>query len=177
MEIPRDLEEMFEVGERVIWAGKPSKTPFVVKKIGFSLIAVPWLLFPLFMLNATSWTIVSQPFVCLFLVFWYGILGFISLGSPVYSFLVWRNIFYVLTDRRIIVRKGLIGIDYDVLSLDVVQQVNIDVGFWDKLYGTGTVTVQAIGVQPVVLRCIRSPRKVQGMIGEAVKSWKGRLKV
>jgi len=31
--------------------------------------------------------------------------------------------------KRIIVRKGIVGIDYDMLDLENIQQVNINIGF------------------------------------------------
>jgi len=95
---------------------------------------------------------------------------FVFFGAPIYAILVWKNIFYVLTDRRIVVRKGLIGIDYDVLGLDMIRQVNINVGLWDKIYRTGTLTIQAIGVTPLKLYCIRNPREIQATINKAIKS-------
>lgn len=38
-----------------------------------------------------------------------------------------------MTDKRVIVRKGLEGIDYEILELVNMQQVNVDVELWDKM--------------------------------------------
>mgnify|MGYP000132519334 CR=1 FL=1 len=170
MEIPQDLKEVLEPGERILWSGKPSRIPFTLKSAWFSLLGLPLLAFPLILLRPVLLKVILDPPVLLFLIFWYGILGFVFLGAPIYALLVWRNMFYVLTDKRVVVRKGLVGIDYDILGLDMIQQVNVEVGFWDKLYQTGSLVLQAIGVTPLKLYCVRDPRKVQAIISKAIEA-------
>ncbi len=168
VELPRDVVEMLEPGEEVLWSGKPVKTPFVVKGLVVNIFTIPFILFPVFIfMNVPK--LLLEPMVLAFFALWWGMLGLISFGNPIYSFFVWKNIFYIITNKRIIVRKGLIGIDYDVLDLDHVQQVNVDVGFWDKIYETGTLTVQAIGVKPIILYCVENPQKVQAILRKAVE--------
>ncbi len=170
MEIPQDIKEMLEPGERILWSDKPSRIPFILKNSGFSILGIPLLAFPLIALKPILPKAASEPLILLFLTFWYAILGLIFFGAPIYALLTWKNVFYVLTDRRILVRKGLIGIDYDVLRLDTIQQVNIDVGLWDRIYRTGTLTIQAIGVTPLRLYCIKNPRKIQVTINKAIEA-------
>ncbi len=172
MEVPQDIREMLEPGERILWCDKPMRTPFVRKSIGLVFIGIPWLIFPLIIIEMTSIKILFEPPILLFFIFWYGILGFIFFGTPIYSSLAWKNIYYVLTNKRIIIRKGLVGIDYDILSLDAVQQVNVNVGFWDRKYGTGTLIIQAMGVRPITLHAVKDPRKVYEIINRAAKSRK-----
>ncbi|HDJ97520.1 MAG TPA: PH domain-containing protein [Thermofilum sp.] len=162
---PRDVREMLEPGERVLWAGKPARKPFVLKTLPVVVLLLPFLAAPL-LIFAVAGDAFFHPFVLLFFVFWYGVLGVAAL-SPLYSFLVWKNVFYVVTDRRVIVRRGLVGIDYDVLELVNVQQVNVDVGIWDKMCGTGTITLQSVGVSPLRLENVEEPRRVQKIIMRA----------
>ena len=145
MEIPQDLVEILEPSESVVWSGKPLKAPFVLKGMLFTLIGIPWFVLPLVIIMKTSPMILLNPVVLLFFAFWYGVSILVFFGSPLYSLLVWKNMYYLLTDRRLIVRKGLVGIDYDTLNLDLIQQVNLNIGFWDRKYGTGTLVIQATG--------------------------------
>ncbi len=48
----------------------------------------------------------------------------------------------------------------------------MNVGFWDRRYGTGTLTIQAMGVKPITLYAVKEPRKVYEMINKAVKDKK-----
>ncbi|WFO75754.1 PH domain-containing protein [Desulfurococcaceae archaeon MEX13E-LK6-19] len=172
MEIPQDIKEMLEPDEKILWCDKPLRAPFVRRSIGLVFIGIPWLVFPLIIIGMASTKFLFEPPVLLFLIFWYGILGFIFFWTPIYSSLVWKNIYYVLTNKRIIIRKGLVGIDYDVLNLDAIQQVNVNVGFWDRKYGTGTLTIQAIGVRPITLYAVKEPRKVYEIINRASRTRK-----
>ncbi len=174
MEIPQDIREALEPDESVVWSDKPLKAPFVLKGIVFALIGIPWFVLPLIIIMQASPKILLNPAVLLFMAFWYGVSVLVFFGTPLYSLLVWKNIHYVLTDRRLIVRKGLVGIDYDTLNLDLVQQVNLNVGFWDKKYGTGTLIIQATGVRPVTLYAVREPRKVYEIINRIVREIKKR---
>jgi len=74
---------------------------------------------------------------------------------------------YMLTNKRIIIRRGVIGIDYDILNVENIQQVILNVGFWDKIFGTGTLTVYSIGVKPLSLVAVKEPTKVLRIIQEA----------
>ncbi len=172
MKIPQDIRETLEPDESVIWSDKPLRTPFILKGIVFAIIGIPWIALPLIIIIKASPKILLNPEILLFMIFWYGISILVFFASPLYSLLVWKNVYYVLTNRRLIVRKGLVGIDYDTLNLDLIQQVNLNVGFWDKKYGTGTLIVQATGVRPISLYAVREPRKVYEVINRAVREIK-----
>ena len=94
-------------------------------------------------------------------MFWYGFLFFIVFTIIVYPILVWRNLFYVLTEKRVIIRKGIIGIDFDILKLELIQQINVNVGIIDRAYGTGSLIIQAMGVQPLIIENVKNPLMVR----------------
>ncbi|MCD6444827.1 PH domain-containing protein [Candidatus Bathyarchaeota archaeon] len=165
-----DVISMLEPGERLIWSGRPLLKPFVLKRLSGLIIPIVFIVFstsftPFF---TTGWT---MPLVSFFIL-WFGILGFMLFLSSIYPLLLWRNLYYVLTDKRMIVRKGVLGIDYDILDLKYIQQINVNVGVWDKFYGTGTVIIQAIGVSPVSLQSVPNPLNVQKIIKAAAEARK-----
>lgn len=131
------------------------------------------MIIPTLALSLTSLEIVFNPIILLFFLFWYGILSLIAV-APFYDFLVWKNIWYVLTSKGIIVRKGLIGIDYDFLNLENIQQVNVNVSLLDKKYNTGSIVLQSVGVKPLILWAVENPYKVQEIIREAIEEAKDR---
>ncbi|MBS7617428.1 PH domain-containing protein [Candidatus Bathyarchaeota archaeon] len=111
-------------------------------------------------------------FTLLFLLLWYCIVGFAVVNFSAYPILLWRNLYYVLTDRRIIVRKGVIGIDYDILDLEYVQRVDLERGIWDRIYGTGTIVVQAVGVKTIEMYSIPDPFKSIDLLKKTVENVK-----
>lgn len=172
-DFPKDLRSLLFEDEKIIWFSRAELKPLVLRRLpGIMLplvfILVPFMIVPFNVLMSSS----PQLFLVLFLAFWLGISGLMIFSSSLYPILLWRNLCYVLTDRRIIVRRGVIGIDYDILNLEQVQQINIDRGIWDRIYGTGSIIIQAIGVSPIRISSIREPFNVQELIAKAIKARK-----
>ncbi|MCS7113765.1 MAG: PH domain-containing protein [Nitrososphaerota archaeon] len=158
--IPDDLARLIVEGERIVWVGRSVLKPFILRNLTGLPVLIIFLFIPIPFISVFSSSplpISMNLFPIIFLLIWYSAIGFYIFGLSLYPILLWRNLYYVLTDRRIIVRKGVVGIDYDILDLEYVQQVNLDRGVWDRLYGTGTIIVQAIGVKPIEIRSIPDP--------------------
>ncbi|MGI6787830.1 MAG: PH domain-containing protein [Acholeplasmataceae bacterium] len=56
--------------------------------------------------------------------------------------LAYRNKFYTITNKRFIIQKGLLGIDFSSIPIEAVQYVSVNVSVVDKILnkGTGTIT-------------------------------------
>jgi len=167
IDIPEDLRQMLEPGERILWYGKPARVPYTVRHLAI----LPFVLF--MMILPAPFILASDALkhlpVIAFFALWYGSLGLIGFGPVIYALLAWKNVYYVVTNRRVIERRGVVGIDYSALDLDLIQHVDVDVGFWDKKYGTGTITVSAVGLKPIVLLSVERPREVYAIIRRAVE--------
>lgn len=163
--IPDDLVRLILECERVVWVGRSAFKPFILKNLAGLIIPVVFLLIPIPFIG-----VYMNLFTLLFFLLWYCAVGFSVFNFSVYPILLWRNLYYVLTDRRIIVRKGVIGIDYDILDLEYVQQVNLERGIWDRLYGTGTIVVQAIGVKSIEMYSIPDPFRLIDILKETVEN-------
>ncbi len=73
---------------------------------------------------------------------------FIGLGILVIGlFAVLLNFFsnlvveYAITNKRVIVKSGLIGTDYKSIYFEQINQVIIDVGLVGKMFGTGNLKI------------------------------------
>ena len=68
-----------------------------------------------------------------FLVLLFGLL------SPFFKY---KKVMYCVTNKRIIVRHGLIGVDFKSLNLSAIGAINVEVNFLDKLIkpNTGRIT-------------------------------------
>lgn len=74
------------------------------------------------------------------------LIGFyLSFGTMIRSLFAYRNTVYVITDKRIIVQTGAVGRDTRFIELDKVQEVFVNTGFIDKLFGTGSIYVMTAG--------------------------------
>jgi len=128
-------------GEKVIWRGKPVLAPFVVP----SFVSIPFGLVPMFFalqwMSVTSqapWPFTLAGFIpLLFAVF--------SFGQPLLRLIAYKNTEYLITDQRIIIRSGTIGLDTRSIELDRVREVIVNVGAVDGLFRTGTLRIVTTG--------------------------------
>jgi membrane protein YdbS with pleckstrin-like domain len=73
---------------------------------------------------------------------------------------------YVVTNERIIVRRGIINKDSNILLPSKIEDVNVDINLLERVLGLGRVVIimQQDSRPPVVLSGIREPYKFQGDI-------------
>ncbi|MGI6714502.1 MAG: PH domain-containing protein [Bacilli bacterium] len=55
--------------------------------------------------------------------------------------LAYRNRFYTVTNKRLIIQRGLIGIDFQSIPLNAVQYLSVSVTVVDKILRQGTGTI------------------------------------
>lgn len=142
------LNDLLMDGEQILWRGKPKKKAFIINKSLFMFpIALIWLLFDgsaLAMLSFTGelknmlWFII--PFFALHLApVWIWLANTISANKR------WKNTEYAVTDKRILLRNGLFGYDFQSITYVEIENVNIRVGLIDRLLKVGDIYIQLSG--------------------------------
>lgn len=134
-----DLNSILVVGESVIWSGTPKKSAFIINKVLTMMpIALLWACFDsVFFFAALQekeilWFVI--PFLALHMMpVW------IWLGNVLTANKKWKNTKYVVTDRRIIIITGFIGMDYQTIYYKDIQKVQLKINFIDKLLGVGDI--------------------------------------
>lgn len=155
------IEDLLEKGEKVIFNTKPSKKAYVWMEV---LNSIPPILgFILF-----------GVLICLFLgreenSMVLGILGFllaltvIVLLSYVIKIIVgyaeYKNVEYVFTGKRIIIRKGLIGIDVESVYYADVTRARLEVDLLARMFKVGTIAIETSS-NSAYLQEIENPYRV-----------------
>jgi len=133
------MTEMFEMilekDEKIIKAVRPIRAKLMVS-------CYAWVFFMWAMIYICGVWVVFIPDVGL--DWWVGIA--ISAGSLVLPLIVsipfflayYKNRYYAYTNKRIIIRTGVFGIDYKGLDLKAIDAVNVYVGFFDKIVKKNT---------------------------------------
>ena len=70
-----------------------------------------------------------------------------------------KNLEYAITDRRVIIRSGVIGIDFKFVNYTEIDSVNIKVGFIDKIFKVGDIYINS-SVNSAVLWDVSNPYKI-----------------
>lgn len=135
-----EIENLLVPGESVIWKGKPKKSAFIINKIITMLpIAVFWVLIDAVFISAFS-TMLEQ--MKLFLIVFFAIHlmpVWIWLSNVLTANKKWKNTEYAVTDKRIIVKTGVIGMGYNSLYYTDIKNVTLNVGAIDKMLGVGDI--------------------------------------
>ncbi len=156
-------------GENVLWAGKPVKVPFIVP----SLMAVPFgIIFMSVPLSMLMMIPRNTPFIFQLFPFFFILIGFFTaFGGPIMRLMQYSNTEYMITDKRIITQTGVVGLDTRFVDLDRVQEVYVKVGFFDRMFETGSVNATTAGGSYVYpsLASLREPYEVQKLLQEAVE--------
>ena len=139
--VPMNLEKIIVEGEEVIWSGKPKKSAFIINKVLTMLpIAIIWLLF-------------DSGFIIAFLssgetgMLWFIVPFFAFHLMPVWIWLSnvltankkWKNTEYAITDKRIIISSGFIGMDYQSIYYKDIENVHLKISVIDKILKVGDI--------------------------------------
>lgn len=124
-------------GEHILWRGKPKKSAYVADKaLALLPIAIIWLVFDLNFLRLSA----GNGFVILFLLV-HMFPVWLWIGSAVTSVLQWKNEDYYLTNKRILIRRGIFKPRRESVFLRDVHSIRTHYGLLDRLFGSGDIYI------------------------------------
>ena len=159
----REIDDVLDVGEKVLWRGSPNKASYigasVLKMMPFALL---WLaidcavIFGMFLADdfpqEMLWFII--PFFAIHLApVW------IWIGNIIKAVAEIKNIEYAITDRRVIIKSGAIGVDFKFVSHTDIDSINVKIGVVDKICNVGDVYINSKS-SAVVLFDLQDPNFV-----------------
>lgn len=181
------LDKHLRANEKVLWSGKPVKKAFILPALG----SIPFGLFFLGFFIFWMWGAASAGALDFFTLFGlpFLLIGFgITIGPSVWQLMKYRNTEYMITNQRVITQTGAIGLDTRFVDFDKIQEVYVQVGLMDKLFGTGTVYALTAGFTGFVptgrygyggmqglrpnLSALKEPYEVQKLLQEAIANAK-----
>ena len=170
------IEGQLMPDESVIWKGMPKKSAFIlnssVKMAPFALI---WLCVDGFMISTfafsgmmkqMAWFII--PFFALHLMpVWIWLYQMITAAGR------WKNTEYAVTNKRIILRNGLVGYQYQSIYYTEISNVSLHVGAIDRMLGVGDVYILMnayanTGKDAPVILDVEEPGRVYSLLQQTV---------
>ena len=87
-----------------------------------------------------------------------------------WQFLDWANRLYILTDRRIIRRRGVFQVDVFEARLDRIQQTNVLQLVRERIAGLGTIAFATAGTGTLdaLWEAVSDPFQVHAEVGRAI---------
>ncbi len=160
---PNSIEEIVSSDEEILWKGRPKKAAFIFSEsMSMFPVALIWLLFDgtalglMFGTGAISEipTIAAVGIVVFFLIHmmpvWIWIFQLVTAAAR------WKNIEYAFTSTRIIIKGGIIT-DVNSVFYSDINNVNLRVGFFDRLFKVGDIYISTSSSGTVVLNDITNP--------------------
>lgn len=158
-----NIDDVVNSDEKILWRGKPNAKSYVLAAMVKMLpIALIWIAFDgtfIFFITM-GMTRGDIPL---------GILGFVIPFFLLHLTPVWiwiantvkavrevKNLEYAVTDKRIIIRSGIIGIDFKFVNYTEIDSVNIKVGLIDKIFKVGDIYINS-SVNSAVLWDVENP--------------------
>ena len=164
----REIDKILDDNEKVHWEGKPMFWPFFIGSLSACVFGTFFLVFGAFPIvtavETGFWPLLFLPH------FWIGV--FLVFGVPIYTALVYKYIYYVITDKRVIFQKGLIGRDFEMVDFDKITNADVNVDLLDILFGrrSGSIKIATAGSftytrrgavsKPYAIRHVKDPYNV-----------------
>jgi membrane protein YdbS with pleckstrin-like domain len=144
----REIDKVLDREEKVLWEDAPKFWPFFFgRSLPITIFGIVWTSFmAVFIINSLTapgpfpYVVFAMPHL------WIGL--FMLFGPTIYNALVFKHTYYAITDKRIIIQKGWIGRDFEMVDFDQVTNAEVNVSVFDKIFGggnTGSILISTAG--------------------------------
>ncbi len=171
------IDDLIDKGEEIIWRGKPKKSAFIWSKILTMLpVALIWgLVDGIFIYFLTTNSVFSSApiWLVIFLIVFFLIHlmpVWIWLSNVISASAQHKNIEYAFTNKRIIIRSGLIIDIKNIYYIDI-QSVNLRVGLIDRMLKVGDIYIKS-KLETAVLWDIPNPYIITNKLQKVVNDIK-----
>ncbi|MBM3234304.1 hypothetical protein FJZ19_04395 [Candidatus Pacearchaeota archaeon] len=146
----REIEKVLDEKEKIMWEGSPQFWPFFFgRSIITTIFGIIWMIFLIPFIFFGIWSAIKGQLwglgVFLMPHFWIGIA--LIVGIPIYNALLYRVSYYAITNKRVIIQKGVIGRDFEIVDFDQITNAEVNVGVMDKMFGknSGSILISTAG--------------------------------
>lgn len=136
------LQDILMPGETVFWQGRPHKFSFIVKSvIGLVPLALIFLAFDSMFIKSFLRTEVPKEMLIFLVIFFaFHLLPvWLCISKLLTSSIAHKNIIYAITDRRIISRSGVAGIDFTSIDYVDISNITVNVSPLEHIFSVGSL--------------------------------------
>ena len=154
------IQDILFQGENILWQGQPKRIPYIFRN-SVALFPVACIFFAFdafFIYTAFSLGDVPKEMVIFMIGFFalHLLPVWVFAGKFLKSIAEHKNIQYAVTDRRIIARSGLMGVDFNSADYGDITDVRVNVSPIERLCNCGTVSI-ATGAGTIDFLSVQEP--------------------
>ena len=160
------IDDVVDDSEKVLWRGRPNAKSYVLAAmLKMMPIALVWLIFDGAFIFFISRGMASGdiPLALLGFIVPFFLLHltpvWLWIGKTVRAVREVRNLEYAITDKRIIIRSGVVGIDFKFINYTEIDSVNVKVGIIDRIFRVGDIYINS-SVNSGVLWDVENPYNI-----------------
>ena len=166
-----DLKDVLYEGETVLWQGKPDKFCYMWRSVGKLLpVAIIWLAFDGFFISTVFATGAEMPQGMIWFMVGFFALHLLPVWKAVGTFvkksLEHKNVVYAITDKRVIDRNGVVGLDFDNITYTDIANVRVDVSVLERMRKVGSVFIATSSGAALCLLSVEEPYEVYKRINK-----------
>jgi len=139
--------DVLEPQEKIVWEGVVSRKVMIFNFI-ISLIIIGGLSYYFFSQNIFNYTSGNTAKTIAGSTVGWVVLG-VGLFFTVLGFLSNLVKKYTITDKRVLMKSGLIGTDFNSIYFTQVRNANVNVGLVDKIFSVGTINIDTGKIETV----------------------------
>ena len=129
------FEPILDNDEKIVEKFKPNFTRFVLlSSIFIAIFLTPFFVVGLFILLGGEDGLIGGLVTLIFA-------AFALLITPLTNSVRYKKTAYCYTNKRVIIRTGFIGADFEAIDFDMIGGMNVKVDFLDKLVKPNTGTI------------------------------------
>ncbi len=139
---PPAFQPIAQQGEAFLWTGQPNKLVFIFSGFVFLVFGILWGVFDFVFFRVSPSKLhhlTSADQIGIIFILAHSLPCWMSILNMLRLVLSWKNTVYAITDRRLIVRSGMWGIDYDSIDYDKISDIAVNVSPLASLCNVGTV--------------------------------------
>lgn len=166
------IDEVLSSDEKIYWRGKPNKKSYILSNLTrWVLFGTLWLTADLFFISilitsGAAMGAAETVFLVIFFAFhmtpvWFMIARILMVVKEA------DNLEYAVTNKRVLVRSGVIGIDFKSMYFSDISNVSVKVGFVDRMFQVGDVYVNN-DIESIFLFDISDPYRSMANIQKLV---------
>ena len=136
------FEPILDADEKVVKAFKPHKGKMYTSMLLAWIFSWIWILLIAVLGLCTDYEGNFVPAEVLTVLLVVGAILVVCLAITIlFVSLVYKNTYYAYTNKRVIIRKGIFGVDYKSLDLGMIGAVEVNVSLLDKIVHKNTGSI------------------------------------
>ena len=137
------FEPILDADEIVVKVFKPHKRKMFTSVLLTSFCCWCWLLIVIalgMLTDVETGEFTSQEW-WLVLAICLGVVVFFTGFTALFTALAYKNTYYAYTNKRVIIRKGIFGVDYKSLDMSMIGAIDVSVTLLDKIVHKNTGSI------------------------------------